>query len=126
MYRRVLWACIAMALVAAIGYILMGVGVIHPGNLSGDNMPSFFYIIPLVYIVMGVLILSRWRWIRIASAVVVALTILVFYTRYADQPDVMWSAPGLITKIAQIFMLVGLIYLILKTRPGKNSNVEAK
>jgi hypothetical protein len=121
MYRLVVWGCIAMALIAAIGYILMGVGVIHPGNLSGDNMPSFFYIIPLAYIVMGVLILSRWRWIRIASAVVVALTILVFYTRYAGQPDVMWSAPGLITKIAQIIMLGGLIYLIVKSKPGKSA-----
>jgi hypothetical protein len=124
MYRLVVWGSIAMALIAAIAYILMGMGVIHPGNLSDGSMPSFFYIIPAAYVVMGVLILSRWRWIRIASAAVVAFTILVFYAKYAGQPDVMWSAPGLITKIAQILMLSGLIYLIMKTRPAKNANVK--
>jgi hypothetical protein len=124
MYRRVVWGCIAMALIAAITYVLMGVGVVHSGNLSGDDMPSFFYIIPAAYVVMGVLILSRWRWIRVASAVVVAFTIVVFYARYAGQPDVMWSAPGLITKIAQVLMLAGLIYLLAKTRPEKNANVK--
>jgi|WetSurMetagenome_2_1015567.scaffolds.fasta_scaffold15855_2 hypothetical protein len=124
MYRRVVWGCIAMALIAAITYVLLGVGVIHAGDLSGKDMPSFFYVIPAAYVIMGVLILSRWRWIRIASAAVVALTILVFYVRYAGQPDVMWSAPGLITKIAQIFLLAGLIYLLAKTRPEKNTNVK--
>jgi hypothetical protein len=124
MYRLVVWGCIALAFIAAIAYVLMGVGVIHPGNLDDGSMPSFFYIIPAAYVVMGVLILSRWRWIRIVSAVVVAFTIVVFYARYAAQPDVIWSAPGLITKIAQIFMLAGLIYLLAKTRPGKNTNVK--
>jgi hypothetical protein len=42
---------------------------------------------------------------------------------YADQPDVMWSAPGLMTKIAQVLMLAGLIYLIIKQKPIKNSNI---
>jgi hypothetical protein len=124
MYRRVVWGSIAMSFIAAITYVLMGVGIIHAGNLGTDDIPAFYYIIPAAYVVMAVLILSRWRWIRIASAVLVAFTILVFYARYAGQPDIMWSAPGLITKIAQVFMLSGLIYLLVKTRPEKNANVK--
>lgn len=41
---------------------------------------------------------------------------------YADQPDVMFSAPGLITKIAQIFLEAGLIYLIVKSKPVKKAS----
>jgi hypothetical protein len=112
-----------MGLVAALAYVLMGAGVIHPGNLDDGSRPSFFYIIPAAYVIMGVFVISRWHWTRFASAAVVALTIIVFYARYADQPDVMWSAPGLITKIAQVLMLAGLIYLIRNSRPDKNANV---
>jgi hypothetical protein len=124
MYRLVAYGCIAMALVAAIAYVLMGMGIIHPGNLTDEAMPSIFYVIPAAYVIMGILIVSRWRWIKVASAAVVVLTILVFYAKYAGQPDVMWSAPGLITKIAQVLMLAGLIYLIVKSRPVKNPDVK--
>lgn len=123
MYKSIVWGTVIMAAVAAIAYILMGMGVLTPGNLGGDDMPIFFYIIPLAYLLMGVLVLSRWRRVRIVEAIIVLFTIVVFYAKYADQPDVMWSAPGLITKLAQILMLAGLIYLILKTKPVKNSNV---
>jgi hypothetical protein len=113
-----------MALVAAIGYILMNAGIIHPGNLQSDIELPMGYILGLVYLIMGVLLLSRWRWIRIAEIIVLLITIVVFYASYADQPDVMWSAPGLITKIAQVLMLAGLVYLLWKTRTQKNDNVK--
>jgi len=119
MYRLAAWGTFIMALIAAIAYILMGMGVLKAGNLTDDAMPSFFYIIPTAYIIMGVCLFLRWRWVRIAEAVIVFFTIAVFYARYFDQPDVMWSAPGLITKLAQILMLAGLIYLLVKGKPVK-------
>jgi len=124
MYKLIAWGTFVMALLAALAYILMGMGVIHPGNLDDGSRPSFFYLIPAGYILMGVLVFFKWRWIRFASAALVALTIIVFYTKYAGQPDVMWSAPGLITKISQVLMLAGLIYLIVKSRPVKNPDVK--
>ncbi len=121
MYKLVVWGTLAMALVAALAYVLMGMGIIHPGNLADGSMPSFFYVIPAAYVIMGVLVLSRWRWVRITEAVVVIFTIGVFYAKYFNQPDVMWSAPGLITKIAQVLMLTGLIYLLVKSKPVKST-----
>lgn len=120
MYRLVVWGTFMMALVAALGYVLLGMGVLQAGNLTDDAMPSFFYIIPAAYLLMGVFLFLRWRWIRILEAILVFMTIAVFYAKYISQPDVMWSAPGLITKIAQVLMLAGLIYLLRKTRPMKN------
>jgi hypothetical protein len=117
MSRMVFFLVLAMAIVAALTYVLLGAGVLTAGSLGADAMPSFYYIIPAAYVIMGIFVLSRWRWIKILSAVVVVFTIGVFYTKYASQPDVMWSAPGLITKIAQIIMLAGLIYLIANPAP---------
>jgi hypothetical protein len=124
MYRLVAWGCIAMAVVAALAYILMGLGVLVPGNLDTSEGGSMPYFIGVVYLIMGVLIISKWRWIKIASAAIVLVTIIGFYAMYTDQPDVMWSAPGLITKIAQVLMLAGLIYLIVKSRTPKNADVK--
>jgi hypothetical protein len=125
MYRIAVWVSFIMAEVAALAYVLMGMGTLTVGSLGDDAMPSFYYIIPAVYAVMGILIISRWRWIRVVSAIIVTFTIVVFYVMYADQPDVMLSAPGLITKIAQAIMLAGLIYLLVKTKPVKKEP-EAK
>ncbi len=117
-------ACLVLALIAALAYALMGIGVIQPGDLvaDGETMPPFYYIIPVGYVVMGFLVLLKKRWLWIALAAINAFTILVFYGTYIGQPDVMFSAPGLITKIAQIIMEVGLIYLIVRSQYKRNVN----
>jgi hypothetical protein len=119
MYRLIAIGTVLMAIVAAVAYVLMGMGVLQAGNLTDEAMPSFFYIIPAAYVMMGLGVFLRWRWIKVVDAVLVFFTIAVFYARYADQPDVMWSAPGLITKIAQVLMLAGLIYMLVKSKPIK-------
>ncbi len=116
MKKTVMVGCLVMALIAALAYVLMGVGILEPGDLNetDDAMPVFYYIIPVAYVVMGVVVFFNKRWLLITDAVIVAFTIVVFYTMYPDQPDVLWSAPGLITKIAQALMLAGLVYLIAR------------
>jgi hypothetical protein len=112
MKGKIMIACLAMALVAASAYILMGVGIFKPGNLTSGDMPVFYYVIPAAYIAMGVLVFLKKRWMFITFAAITAFTIVAFYAMYANQLDVMWSAPGLITKIAQVILEAGLIYLI--------------
>jgi hypothetical protein len=124
--KRIMLVCLAMALISALIYVLLGIGVMHAGDLtSDDGIPSFFYIIPAGYIIGGLLILLKKRWLWITGAVINAFTIVVFYTAYAARPDIMLSAPGLITKIAQILMEIGLIYLIVKSKP-KEATVNIK
>ena len=115
MSRYVMTACLILALIAAMGYILMIVGVIEPGNLVADNEPmsSALWIIPTGYIIGGSLILLKQRWLWITGVIINGFGIIVFYVTYAGQPDVLWSAPGLITKIAQIPLEIGLLYLIV-------------
>jgi len=114
MMKSVMIACLILALIAVVAYVLMGIGVIQPGDLqTDDTMPTFYYIIPVGYLIIGVLVLLKKRWLWITLAAFNAFTIVVFYAMYAGQPDVMFSAPGLITKIAQILLEIGLIYLII-------------
>ena len=119
MGRKVMLGCAALAIISAVAYTLMGVGILQAGDLTGDTMPSFYYVIPGGYVVGGLLILVRKRWLWITGAIVNAFTILVFYANYAARPDVMLSAPGLITKIAQVLMEIGLIYLIATYRSSR-------
>jgi hypothetical protein len=117
MTRTIIWGTLAMALVAALAYILMGAGVLTPGNLDTGSGGGIAYLIGAAYFAMAVCIVLKWRAVRIIEAIIVLFTIVVFYGKYAGQPDVMWSAPGLITKIAQVLMLAGLLYLIFKPAP---------
>ncbi len=119
--KIMMFACLALALVAVVGYVLMGVGIIKPGNLmETEGMPAFYYVIPAGYAVIGFLVLLKKRRVWITLAIINAFTIVVFYAKYATQSDVMLSDPGLITKIAQILMEAGLIYLIIKSKPEKS------
>ncbi len=124
--KRIMLVCLAMALISALIYVLLGIGVMHAGDLTpGDGIPAFFYIIPAGYIIGGVLILLKKRWLWITGAAINALPIVMFYTAYAGRPDIMLSAPGLITKIAQVLLEIDLIYLIVKSK-SKESTVNIK
>jgi len=124
--KRVMIACIALAMVAALGYFLMGIGVIHPGDLiEEDAPPAIVWVMCGCYVIGGLLILLKMRRLWITGATINAFVVVVFIVMYLDQLDVMFSAPGLITKIAQILLEIGLIYLIVKSRPEKSA-VSAK
>lgn len=127
MPKTVMIICLLLALIAALAYVLMGVGVLKPGSLAedGEAMPSFFYVIPAAYVLMGAVIFFKKRWLLILDTAITVFTIVVFYVMYPDQPDVMWSAPGLITKIAQVLLLAGLLYLIARF-PKKEKTNTAK
>ena len=114
MTKAIILICLVMALISALIYVLMAVGIMLPGDLiSDESLPAYFYIIPAGYVIGGFLILLKKRWLWITGATINAFTIIVFYTTYAGRADIMLSAPGLITKIAQVLMEVGLIYLIV-------------
>jgi len=106
--------CLVMALISALAYVLMGIGVMSPEDLeSGDPTPAFFYIIPTFYVIYGITVLLKKRWLWITVALLNAFTIIMFYVMYVGRTDIMLSAAGLITKIDQILMEMGLIYLIV-------------
>lgn len=115
MAKTIMLFCLAMALISALIYILMANGVMLPTDLTTDqSLPPYFYIVPAGYVIGGFLILIKKRWLWITGAVINGFGVIMFYTTYADQVGIMLSAAGLITKIAQILMEIGLVYLIVK------------
>ncbi len=114
MAKWIMFLCLAMALISALVYALLASGVVKVGDMSPEEgVPAFFYIVPASYAIGGFLILLKKRWLWIVGAIVNAIPIIVFYAAYAGRPDIMLSAAGLVTKIAQVLLEIGLIYLIV-------------
>jgi hypothetical protein len=84
------------------------------GGFRADERPSgIIYVAAGSYLVGGLLILLRRRWLWVMGAVINALVILFFFSIYQERPAVLLSPGGIISKAAQILLEVGLIYLIV-------------
>jgi len=124
MMKATLLGLLALALLAALVYFLMGAGVLQPGDLQTDEAPAgIAYIAGACYAVGGLLILARRRWLWVIGAVINALVIVMFIAAYAARPTVLLSTPGLATKAAQILLEIGLIYLIVTYKQGKKEEI---
>ena len=111
---------VGLAILAALVYFLMGAGVLQAGDLQPDEAPAgIAYTAGACYVVGGLLILVRKRWLWVIGAIINALVITIFIMLYVARPSVMFSAPGLITKSAQVLLEIGLIYLIVKYKQWK-------
>lgn len=112
--KSIMLLCLALALISALVYVFLILGIMKAGEMAPEGeVPTFFYIVPASYVIGGLLILLKKRRLWIAGAVLNIIPIVVFYAAYAGKPDVMLSAPGLIAKTSQILLEIGLIYLIL-------------
>ena len=120
MKRIIIWYSMLLSMVTAIVYILAGAGVLSTGLVpEEDEAPPFIlYIAGAFYVLFAYLIRINIRWLRITLTVINALIILIFYQMWWGNTDVMTSAAGLGTKIAQFLLEIGLIYLIIKTWNG--------
>jgi hypothetical protein len=118
------WALVILALIAALGYLLMGVGAITvpekpiDGGSDIKAPPGFAWIMFGFYLVGGLLILLKKRWLLIIGAVLNAIPIIGFYAMWAGRTDVIFSVPGLLTKIPQILLEIVLIYWLVKFKPA--------
>jgi hypothetical protein len=119
MMKIVAWLCFWLAMITAVTYILLLTGVLEVSLKANEGPPAVFYLIPVAYLVGGTVIFLKKRTLWITGAILNAVPILGFYAGYIylGKWDVIISAPGLITKIAQILLEAGLLYLIIKSKP---------
>ena len=74
---NVLWLAVGLALLAALSYVLMGPGVLGVGDLDTSEAPAAItYVAAGGYLLGGLLILLRRRWLWIVGAVINALVVL--------------------------------------------------
>jgi hypothetical protein len=110
----VVWLVVGLAAVTAVIYIMMGWDWLGVGDLTAEEGPSgIIYVAAGSYLVGGLLIFLRRRWLLVMGAVINALVILFFFSMYQERPAVLLSPGGIVSKAAQILLEVGLIYLIV-------------
>ena len=113
-YVRVKWLAVALALVAAMAYVMIAVDILGVGDLeTTDAPPTIVYVAAGCYFLGGLLILVRRPWLWIIGAVINALVMLFFFNMYQDRPAVLFSSGGITTKVPQLLLEVTLIYLIV-------------
>ena len=110
---RIMWAAVGLALFTALAYLLMAFNVLGVGDLQMDEKPAGIILVAAgCYLLGGLLILLRNRGLLLFGAGINALVILFFFNLYRDRPAVMFSAGGLVSKVAQILLEAALIYVI--------------
>ena len=113
-HTRILWTATALALTASLSYVLMGLNILGVGDLQMDEKPAvIIYVAAGCYLLGGLLILTRNRWLLLFGAFINAMVILFFFNMYQNRPAVMISPGGLVSKIAQILLEAALFYVIV-------------
>jgi hypothetical protein len=120
--RRALWIAVGLAVFTALAYVLIASHILGVGDLQMDEKPAgIIYFAAGCYLVGGLLILLRNRWLLVFGAFINAMVVLFFFNLYQDRPAVVLSSGGLISKLAQILLEVALIYVIVAIwKKGKN------
>jgi hypothetical protein len=120
--RRALWIAVGLAVFTALAYVLIARNVLEVGDLQMDEKPAgIIYFAAGCYLVGGLLILLRNRWLLLFGAFINAMVVLFFFNLYQDRPAVVLSSGGLISKLAQILLELALIYVIVAIwRKGNN------
>jgi hypothetical protein len=113
-FTWVLWLDVALALTTAFSYLLIAWKILGVGDLRTDEGPAaIVYVSAGCYLLGGLLILARRRWLWITGLIINTLVLLFFFSAYQNRPAVMFSPGGLATKAAQLLLEVGLVYLIM-------------
>lgn len=116
-------ACTVLAFIAAVVYALVGTNVVSIPRLGAEQAPiAIFYVAAGCYAVGGLLILWRRRWLWMVGLAANTFVIAIFFLAYRQEPRMMLSTAGLATKMAQVLLEAGLIYLVAagrsRTRPA--------
>ncbi len=110
------WA-VVLSWLAAVGYVLLAVGILGSGGLEPDEGAAVIVFVAAgCYAIGGLLIALRRRWLWLAGAVMNALVMLMFFSMYAERPEVMLSGGGVATKSAQLLLQLALLSLLLRRR----------
>jgi hypothetical protein len=111
---RVMWLAVALAMIAALAYLMIAWNILGVGDLNmTEAPPAIVFVSAGCYILGGLLILLRRRWLWIIGIVINAMVMLFFFQMYQARPAVMFSPGGIATKAAQLLLEITLIYLLL-------------
>lgn len=112
--KNITWIAFSLALFTALAYILIASNVLGVGDPQvAHDGGSIVYVAAGCYLLGGLLILLRNRWLLLFGAFINFLVILFFYGMYQTRPEVMFSPGGLISKLAQILLEILLLFVLV-------------
>jgi hypothetical protein len=118
--------CLVLALFTAVVYFLLAAGIISVPTLNSSDAPRVIvYFAGGCYALGGLLILAKKRGLLIFGLVMNTIVIAIFFTMYRHKSEVIFSFPGLATKIPQILLETGLIYLIYNYKKAVKEELRA-
>lgn len=122
--KSIILGCLFLAVTAGLIYFLMAANVITLPDLDAEEAPAaIVYAAGGFYLFGGLLVLLKKRWLWIIGLAANTLVIAIFFLAYNQRPEIIFSLPGLATKIAQVILEAGLIYLIAVYR--RNTQVTS-
>lgn len=124
-HMRITWLAVGLAIFTALTYVLIALNALNVGDpqVARDG-GAIIYVAASCYLLGGLLILLRNRWLLLFGAFINALVIFFFFSMYQSRSEVMLSPGGLVSKIAQILLEVALVYVLAVN--WKNKTKETK
>ncbi len=110
--KGIMIGCMVLAFIAGVFYILLASHVLTVPLNDEGKYQTIVYAAGGCYLLGGLLVLAKKRWLWIFGLVMNTLVMAFFFVRYINMPAVIVSLPGLGTKIPQLILEAGLIYLI--------------
>lgn len=113
-WTPVIWLAVALAIIAALAYVMIAAGWLAIGDIvPAQEGGAVIYVAAGSYLVGGLLILARRRWLWVAGVMMNALVMLFYFQMYQARAAVLFSPGGLVTKLAQLALEAALLYLII-------------
>jgi len=111
---RFTWLAVALALFTALTYILIAFNILNVGDPQvAHDGGSIIYVAAGCYLLGGLLILLRNRWLLLFGTFINFMVILFFFSMYQTRPEVLFSPGGLISKLSQIVLEILLLFVLV-------------
>ncbi|MGL4648578.1 MAG: hypothetical protein ACRC1H_04155 [Caldilineaceae bacterium] len=111
--NMLIWISVGLALAAALSYVAMALGWLETNVVLDEAGKVIPWVAAGGYALGALLILLRRRWLWIVGWVINTLVIWMFFSMHAAEPQVLWSAGGIVSKSAQILLALALLDLIV-------------
>lgn len=108
------WLAVGLALCTSLIYLLIAANLLGVGDpqVARDG-GAIVYVAAGCYLLGGLLILLRNRWLLLFGVLINTLVILFFFSMYQTRPEVLFSPGGLLSKVSQILLEIPLLVVLM-------------
>jgi hypothetical protein len=105
---------VGLSVFTALIYVLIALNVLAVGDpqVARDG-GAIIYVAAGCYLLGGLLILLRNRWLLLFGVFINVLVILFFFSMYQNRPEIILSPGGLISKSAQLLLEILLLFVLV-------------